>query len=220
MRRGVFVLAAVLALALGAKAQVQPAGDLFLGSPSPIFAAPNLMPAPQPEPLPPAEPASPAPQGVYGVFQNYNFQAGIGLAYTRFYEAPGFTDNMVGFNASVVYYPHADRLGVDGEFALVFGSLDHSNTTLSTAMVGPRFRFVEDRGIEFWIHGLGGLAHSTPQTPFGNMDAFGVEAGAGVDLNPRHKRFGYRVEGDVLTTFFFGTYQINPKISAGIFYKF
>ncbi len=220
MKRGVFVFLGVLLLACGARAQVQPNGNLFLGSPSPVFAAPSFAFAPAPQPMPDSEPASPAPQGVYGVFYDYNFQAGVGLTYMRFYEAPGYRDNLFGFNGSVVYYPHAGRLGVDGEFALTFGSQSSVSTNMALAMIGPRFRFVQDRGIEFWVHGLGGLAHFSPQTVFGNTSAFAIELGAGVDLNPRRKRFGYRVEADMVPTFFFGTYQINPKVSAGIFYKF
>jgi hypothetical protein len=52
------------------------------------------------------------------------------------------------------------------------------------------------------------------------LNAFSLELGGGVDLMPRHRRLGYRLQADMVATRFFGTYQYSPKISAGIVFKF
>jgi len=222
MRHAASLCGLLLVFALGAGAQVRPANSLFLGSSLPALAA--TMPSPGAAALAAAEPEpSPAPaepQGVYGVMQNFNFQAYAGFTYVRFYELPTTTGNLDGFNLSIVYYPHGRRWGLDGEFAAAFAPQNGVGTTLDAGMGGGRFRLFSTRGVELWAHALGGGAHFTPKTIYGSESALAFEAGGGIDLTPRHRRFAYRVQADVLGTYFFGTYQYNPKISLGIVYKF
>jgi hypothetical protein len=215
MKHVAFLLATVLACACGASAQVAPVNALLFGAPEPAAFA-MAMPAASAGPSPmPAE-----PQGVYGVFRDFNFQAYAGFTYVRFYELPNTTGNLDGFNFSVVYYPHTGRLGLDGEFAAVFAPQNGVNTTLVLGMGGGRFRLTGDRGLVPWVHALVGGAHFTPQTPYGGESAFAFEAGGGIDLDRHNRRLGYRLQADLVGTYFFGTYQYNPKISVGIVYKF
>jgi hypothetical protein len=162
----------------------------------------------------------PAPQGVYGVLQSYNWQAYLGFTHLVFYELPGVTGNLDGFNASLVYYPHGGHFAGDGEFAAAFAPNSAVNTRIEMGLGGVRFRLAAAPEIEVWAHGMVGGAKFLPQTPFGSDGAFAFAAGGGVDLNPRHKRLGLRLQADMVGTRFFGTHQYNPKISAGLVYRF
>ncbi|HXX21215.1 MAG TPA: hypothetical protein VEJ46_17595 [Candidatus Acidoferrum sp.] len=222
MRNAATLCGLLLIFALGTEAQVRPASSLFLGASLPALAA--ATPSPTPASLAAAEPSPlpdpPEPQGVYGVMQNFNFQAYAGFTYVRFYELPSTTGNLDGFNISIVYYPHAGHWGLDGEFAAAFAPQNGVNTTLDAVVAGGRFRLSSSRGVEVWVHALGGGAHFTPKTVYGGTGAVAFEAGGGIDLTPKHRRFAYRAQADVLGTYFFGTYQYNPKVSLGIVYKF
>jgi len=222
MRRAATLCGMILILAFGASAQIRPGSSLFLGSQFPALAAAVPSPNPEafavaaPEPIPaPAE-----PQGIYGVVQNFNFQVYGGFTYMHFYELPGTTGNLDGFNVSAAYYPHGGHLGLDGEFVAAFAPQNGVSTTLDAGMGGARFRVWNHHGGELWAHALVGAAHFVPQTPYGTENALAIEAGGGLDVAPRNGRLGYRVEADVLGTYFFGTYQYSPKISVGLVYKF
>ena len=227
MRSAALVLgASLLVFAGGAAAQVNPpTGGLLVHSELPALAV--AVPTPSPAAyLPPATPAAtPAPaatdrQPVYGVLQDFNFQIYGGFTYVRFYELPGITGNLDGFNVSVVYYPHAGHFGLDGEFVAAFAPQNGVGTTLDAGMGGGRFRPSGPRGIEVWGHALAGGSHFSPKTPYGGEGAFAFEAGGGVDLTPSHRRLAYRVQADMLGTYFFSTYQYNLKLSVGLVYKF
>jgi hypothetical protein len=214
---------------VGSAGSLTPASDFLLDSPTSELAmgftsaspaAPTLAEA-VPEAIAVAVPASSVHQPVYGVLQDFNFQAYGGFTYFRFYELPGITGNLAGFNVSLVYYPHAGHLGVDGEFAVGFASQSGANTTLDAGLGGGRFRVIGPRHIEVWAHALAGGAHFVPMTPYGSESALAFEAGGGIDwAPPRAERISFRVQADVLATYFFSTHQYTPKISAGIVYKF
>jgi len=221
MRFAALVLGATLIFASSAAAQVNTSSSFLL--PVPTFAAvpTAASPAyPAAEPEPASAGSATVRQPIYGVVQDFNFQAYAGFTYVRFYELPGITGNLDGFNVSLVYYPHAGHLGLDGEFVAAFAPQNGVGTTLDAGMGGGRFRLSGSRGIEIWAHALAGGAHFVPKTPYGGETAFTFEAGGGVDLTPSHQRLSYRVEGDLLATYFFSTYQYNPKISVGLVYKF
>lgn len=223
MRHAATLCGLILVFAFEASAQIHPASSFIFGSPFPALAAavpsPGLAawtPAAAPEAI-----ASPAePQGVYGVIQNFNFQFYAGFTYFRFYELPGTTGNLDGFNVSVVYYPRAGHIGLDGEFEAGFAPQAGVTTTLDAGMGGARLRVSSRHGAEVWVHALAGGGHFTPKTPYGGEGTFAFEAGGGLDLAPSNRRIAYRVQADVLGTYFFGTYQYNPKVSVGIVYKF
>jgi hypothetical protein len=167
--------------------------------------------------LAPAEPAMPQVFG--GVFEHYSWQVAGGYTFVRFYELPAITQNMNGFNFSMVYY-FKDWIGADGEFVAAFGTQAGVPAHFLFGGGGPRFRWSAPRGLEVWGHGLLGHTHFTPQTANGPQGAFAYELGGGVDVNAHHQRWAYRMEADVIGSHYFGTYQFSPKISAGIVFKF
>ena len=208
MRYVAFLGAIVLAFAGSARAQLNP-GNPFLFAPStPALASAPAMSA-----------AAAVPQGVHGVFPSYNFQIYAGYTYLRFYEVPNLTSDMNGFNFGMVDYFH-DWVGVEGEFMAAFASQSGVNAKLAAGMGGVRIRVPNRSGIELWAHGLVGGAHLIPQTPFGGQSGLAYEVGGGVDLNPHHGRIVYRVAGDAVGTQLFGTYQVSPRASIGLVYRF
>jgi hypothetical protein len=156
---------------------------------------------------------------VYGVFQTYAMQLYGGYTFLNFHEVTGMHQNLNGFNVEVAYY-FKNWLAADGEFLATFGSQAGFSSHFLFGGGGPRFRWSGPRAIELWAHGLVGYADFVPQTPFGTQNAFAWEAGGGIDINAHHRRWAYRFEADALGTLFFNTYQISPKICAGIVFKF
>jgi hypothetical protein len=208
MRYASFLGMVVLLSASSARAQLGLGDALLHGSPVPALAA-------TPGASVPAEP----PQGVHGVLPSYYWQVYGGYTYFRFYEIPTLKPDMHGFNFAVAYY-FRPWIAADGEVIAAFGSQSGVNSRFATGMGGVRLRPVSRGDVEFWMHGLAGGAHFLPQTAFGSQNALAYEGGGGVDLNPHHGRLTYRFEGDVLGTHFFGTYQLSPKMSVGLVYKF
>jgi hypothetical protein len=224
MRHGAILCGFMLLLASGAPAQVNSGSSLLLGSPMPAFAIASPAPPPVASPAAPVAapepPAEPEPQGVYGVLQNYNWQAYVGYTHLVFYEIPGVTGNLNGFNMSLVFYPHGGHIGADGEFAAVFAPQGNVNTKLELGLGGVRYRLDGPRGLEIWVHGMVGGAHFLPQTAFGGTNALAFAVGGGIDYMLRHRRIGGRVQADMAGTRFFGTHQYNPKVSVGVVVKF
>ncbi|MGD0957950.1 MAG: hypothetical protein ABR953_14145 [Candidatus Acidiferrales bacterium] len=175
-------------------------------------------PAPMPDPAASAAPAQQG-QGVFAVFPEYQTELYAGYTYFRFYEIPHFSENMNGLNLSLAYYLR-DWVAVDGELVATFGSQAGVSSKFVMGMGGARLRWMGPRGLALWAHGMAGGSHFLPQTAFGGQDAFGFEAGGGVDLIPPHKRLGFRLQVDMVGTHYFGTYQYSPKVSAGVVYKF
>jgi len=167
----------------------------------------------------PATPAADPPQGVQGVFVNYNWQAYFGYTFTRFYQVPHTQLDTNGFNYSMVYY-FLNWFGLDGEFAATHTSQFSYDGWLLFGGGGPRFRWEGPRGIELWGHVMFGYSHFTPQTSFGAQDAFAYTAGGGGDINIRHTRWALRMGAEMLATRYFGTYQFSPKAFGGVVFKF
>jgi hypothetical protein len=220
MRHGLVLCGLVLILALSASAQLNSGASLLFGSPMPAFAvaAPAAMPGASAFALSASAEPEPAPQGVYGVLQSYNWQVYGGYTHFVFYELPGVTGNLNGFNMSVVFYPHGGHIAADGEFVAAFAPQGTVSTRITIGMGGARYRLQGPRGLEIWGHGLAGGAQFIPQTAYGNTGAFAFALGGGVDFTPRHRRLGFRAQVDMVGTRFFGTHQYNPKVSLGIVY--
>lgn len=164
--------------------------------------------------------AGPPPQGVYGVRPNYSMQAYVGYTFLRFYEVPGTTVTMNGFNFGIVYYVKS-WIGADGEFVATLGSQSPYTARFLLGLGGVRVRATPfRRNIEVWAHALVGGTHFVPQTAYGGQAAFAYELGVGADLNLAQPRYAIRVSGDAVGTTYFGTYQLSPKLSAGFVYKF
>jgi opacity protein-like surface antigen len=160
----------------------------------------------------------PPPQGVYGVFSENERQVSLGYTFVRFYEVPGMTANANGVDLSGQYFLRS-WIAADAEILGTFGTVSGVSSHLVMGGVGPRLRWPSSGAIQLWAHGLAGFAYFSPRTPYGSTTAFGYELGGGVDFAPSG-RFAYRVEGDALGSQFFSTYQLSPKISAAIVYKF
>jgi hypothetical protein len=197
-------------------AAAAPAISLTPFSTAPANIQPGTLPSSTPLSLLPA-PAAP-PQDVTSVFENYSWQFYGGYTYQRFFELPGITQNMNGFNMSVVYY-WKDWLGFDGEFAATHATQDNVSSWFLFGGGGPRFRWSWKKGIEIWAHGLVGGSHFTPQTPAGVQHAFAYELGGGVDL-PFKARWALRVGADAMCTRYFSTYQYSPVAHAGVVFRF
>jgi hypothetical protein len=163
-----------------------------------------------------AEPA----QGVYGVRPIYPFEGYVGYTFMRFYEVPGTTLNLNGLNFSIIYFPKS-WIGADGEFVLGLGSQSPYQARLVAGLGGIRVRTaVLGPNIELWGHALAGATHFTPQTAYGKQGAFAYEVGVGTDISLSRVRYAIRIGADMLGTQYFGTYQLNPKVSAGFVYRF
>ncbi len=220
------VLACLLLSAGTVKAQSAIGNDLLPDAPTPsinqIVATPlisgalhgALLSSMRPEPAP-----APAPQTVQGIYPELYWQASFGYTYMRFYELPGVRVNTNGFNVSMAYF-FKPWMAAEGELDGGVGSQNGQTAKSVFSGGGLRMRMAGPGGTEFWIHGVVGGAHFSPETTYGGTGAFGYEAGGGVDLRPRSERFSYRIAADLVGTSFFGTYQISPKLSAGVVYKF
>jgi hypothetical protein len=241
MKQATFLLGIALLCAGSAAAQSNSAGSLSL-APTASNASQITLPAITPLDLalpsgvpaapPPtsfndalALPAAPAPsepaepQNVQGVFQNFDWQAYVGYTYVRFFEVPGIQVNTNGLNFGVVYY-FKDWLGADGEFVGTFGTQYGDNAKFLMGMGGVRVRHAMEHNIEVWAHVLGGASKYRPETAFGKQTSVAYEVGGGVDLNTHRRRLAYRISVDAAGTAFFNTYQVSPKISAGVVFKF
>lgn len=238
MRHAPVLLGAILVFALNLNAQVNPnyslpqlsAADFGISPPSLITPPGTTDVALANTTLPAADPdsfaaSSSEPQerpSVYGVFPTYAWRAYAGYSFFRFYIAskPNLTENMNGLDFGIAYYPHSAWYGVEGQFFLELGSLFGASSKFALVSGGPRFRWSAPRGAEVWGHALIGYTHFLPQTALGTQNAFAFEVGGGADLGSRRSRFAIRLEGDLVGTRYFGTYQFSPRFAGGIVYKY
>jgi hypothetical protein len=149
----------------------------------------------------------------------YNWELYAGYSFFDFYEVPNTTNLENGFDVAVDYFPWAGWIGGEGDMQATFGHQLGCTSKFVMASGGVKLRWAGPRGTQFFIHGLAGGAHYFPQTAFGGQDAFGYEAGGGVDV-AHGRRMAFRGEVDAVGTRFFGTYQYSPKFSLGIVFKF
>lgn len=186
------------------------------------FSLPDTLPAPEaftePPAMAPPNPPEP-PQGVYGVFPKYDREAAIGFQYLRLYQVPGAIANTGGAQASLLDYVK-NWVGVEAQLSGGFGSLSGTASRIFFGGAGARVRWSGLEKFDLWAHGLGGLSALSPQTPYGTGHAFGYEVGAGVSFMTHRQHWGYQVEGDAVGTFYFGTYQVSPKIAVSAVYHF
>lgn len=149
----------------------------------------------------------------------YTWELYAGYSFFNFYEVPNTTNLENGFDVTADYFPHAGWIGGEGDLQATFGHQLGCTSKFVLASGGLKLRWVGPRGMEFFIHGLAGGAHYFPQTAFGGQNAFGYEAGGGVDV-AHGRRMAFRGEVDAVGTRFFGTYQYSPKVSIGVVFKF
>ncbi len=217
-----FLLAGILLV--GSSASAQTASPSLLAPTTAAFSLTTTS-APAPEPYAFSLPAAPAPapkpqRGVIGVYEQYSFQVYLGYTFVRFYLAPHEIQSRNGFDSSLSYFYKAGWFGGDAELLGAFGSQGPYTSRFAFAGVGPRARWSAPRGLEFWAHGLVGVSHYVPQTPYGNQQSFAYETGIGVDATAHHQRLAYRLEVDMIGSTYFNTYQLSPKASVGVVWKF
>ena len=215
-----FLLAGVLLAGSSATAQSVTSPSLLMSSTTNPIYADSSSPQPVSFRMPSAALPAAKPQNrPIEVYEHYNFQGYLGYTFTRFYEAPHMIKSLNGFDSSVSYYLKP-WIGADGSLFVGFGNQAGSAARLAFGGGGLRARWAAPRGLELWAHGLAGRTHYVPQTAFGPQGAFGYEVGLGVDATGHRQRIAYRLELDMLGSKFFGTYQLSPKASIGIVYKF
>jgi len=149
----------------------------------------------------------------------YSWQLYAGYTFFNFYEVPHTTNLENGFDVAVDYFPRAGWIGAEGDMQATFGHQLGCTSKFVMASGGLKLRWAGPRGTQFFIHGLAGGAHYFPQTAYGGPNAFGYEAGGGVDL-AHGRRMAIRAEADAVGTRFFGTYQYSPKFTIGVVFKF
>jgi hypothetical protein len=195
-----------------------PAASFLVSTAASSYSAGLDEAASNPEALPAAP--EPEPQTVQGVYQNFDWEGYVGYTYVRFFEVPGSEFNTNGANFSVQYF-FKPWIAFDGEFVATFGSQLCCTSKFVMGLGGIRVLKQGPYGIEGWAHILGGGSHYVPQTAYGNQHALAYELGGGVDVVLRHsRRLAYRLALDAAGTNFFNTYQVSPKVSAGVFFKF
>jgi hypothetical protein len=241
MKHAGFLLGAILLFAIGSFAQDDSANPRPLSAPSgpgkidlsssfapskpPLFAsaaAPGSAELPEsPAPVSSSSSEPPAQRtSVYKVFETYNWEFYAGYAFFRFYALPNQTETMNGINLSISYYPTSSWFGVDGDVFGESGTFLHQTSHFTDYLGGVRVRRLGPHNLKLWAHGLVGYSKFLPQTAQGGQTAFSYEAGGGVDLGVPRRRLAYRVQADMVGTKFFHTYQLSPKISVGIVFKF
>jgi hypothetical protein len=226
MRHSGVLLGALLLFAFGAGAQINAQAPLLVDQPSTIVPASlafasepgaGALPAkPEPASLLP-EPAM--PQEIQGIYGDYYTQVFIGATFLRFWELPSTQQSLGGADVSMAYYLKP-WVAADLEAFDAAGSDSGSTANFFFFGGGPRLRWQVSNSLEIWAHCLGGVAHYSPTTIYGFPTGGAFEAGGGVDFGHPHRRWGYRVQGDLVGTFLFGVHQFSPRVSAGIVLKF
>jgi hypothetical protein len=224
MRHSGVLLGALLFFALQAGAQASAPATLSLGSsvqlvPTSFSYTPESAPAELPAKPEPASPEPAMPQEVQGIYGDYYTQVFIGATYMKFFEIPANKPDLGGLDVSMAYYLKP-WVAADLEVFDVLGSDSGKTANLFFFGGGPRVRWQTSSGLEFWVHGLGGFAHYNPTTIYGYPTSGAVEAGGGIDFGRPHRRWVYRVQGDMVGTFLFGVHQFSPRVATGIVLKF
>ncbi len=137
-----------------------------------------------------------------------------GYSYMR-YNPTGVDVNLNGWNASINIKPNR-VLGLVGDFAGDYGSPGGVNASVHTYMVGPQLSFPAP--VSPFVHVLFGGAHLNVTGACDNSFAMGY--GGGIDIHAGHN-LAFRVfEIDDVYTRFGGFNQNNPRISAGLVFRF
>jgi hypothetical protein len=178
-------------------------------NPQPTPAAPAATPAPAPVPTP-----------MFGHYEGYRFQLGVGYSYFHFRSVP-FNSNMSGLQTSLSYYLN-DWFAVEGNTIAAFGSSVFSNERSKAVLFtgGARVAWRDSRRrFEPWMHGLIGGLHMLPQTAAGGKVGFAVQAGGGVDYR-LSGRASARFGGDYIRSQLYSASQNNFQIGGGLVINF
>ena len=186
----------------------------------PANTPPGALAPSTPRPLTACPLRSAAPQDVTSVFENYAWQIYGGYTFLRFFELPGITPSMNGFNYSVVYYwkdwfkssMASSRLLTQPKTTSAPGSCSAAAVRV---FAGPR-----KKASRSGRDALAGYSHFTPQTPAGHPARFRLRT---------WRRRGPALQGALGIAFgrrrhvqlrYFNTYQYSPIAHAGVVFRF
>jgi hypothetical protein len=133
--------------------------------------------------------------------------------------------NTHGWELSAAFKPLA-WLGAVADFGGHYGSTHGSNLHLNTYLFGPQVSFPA-RASPF-AHMLFGAAHESISNPgvalgipnLGTNNAFAMAVGAGIDVKPIHFVSLRLIQIDYLITRFASKTQNQPRVSAGVVFRF
>jgi opacity protein-like surface antigen len=148
----------------------------------------------------------------------YTWQVSVSYEYVRL-DFLGSGVNLNGFNTSLTRFAN-NWFGLEADVGPAFGS-NSSNQDVKFLWYGggPHLARRGSGKFEPWVHGLFGGAHLFPQTALGSRNAFGYEAGGGVDIKLNPRVYG-RIQGDFVGTHFFDGWQKNGQVKVGLVLNF
>jgi hypothetical protein len=163
------------------------------------------------------EPA-PEPKFVFGGRDDFRWQLGIGIAWTRF-RSSIFNASAIGLNTSLSYFTN-DWFALEGNVNSTFAPEIFANEHVKLIVygVGPKIAWRQRRW-EPWLHGLVGGIHEQPQTAGNSKNGFSAQLGGGADFR-WFPRFGVRLEADYVRSSLFSEHQNNFQLAAGFVFHF
>jgi hypothetical protein len=167
-----------------------------------------------PEPAP----ATPEPKFIFGGRDDFRWQLGLGVVWTRF-RSSLFNASAVGVNTSVSYFTN-DWFAVEGNVSTTFAPTIFVNEHVKLIVfgAGPKIAWRQRRW-EPWLHALVGGIHAMPQTAGHSKNGFAAQLGGGADFR-WFPRFSLRLEADLVRSSLFGESQNNFQLAAGFVFHF
>ena len=163
------------------------------------------------------EPA-PEPKFVFGGRDDFRWQLGVGIAWTRF-RSSIFNASAIGLNTSLSYFTN-DWFAIEGNVNSTFAPkiFDNEHVKLLVYGAGPKIAWRQRRW-EPWLHGLVGGIHEQPQTAGNSRNGFSAQLGGGADFR-WHPRLALRLEADYMRSSLFSDHQNNFQLAAGFVFHF
>lgn len=169
---------------------------------------------------PAALPGTPAagPKFIYGSRDDYRWQLGLGLAFTRF-RSSIFSASAVGTATSIGYFTN-EWFALEGNITTGFAPqiFDREHVKLVTFTGGPKIAWRQRRW-EPWAHALFGGMHVMPQTAGNSKTGYNISVGGGTDFRLQ-PRVSFRFEADYVRTGLFGETQNSASASTGVVFHF
>jgi opacity protein-like surface antigen len=155
-------------------------------------------------------------------FAHTRWQLALGYQYNRISlrgVLPAFSTN--GAQVSVLRF-FGNSFGLESQVGAGFGTAP-TNLTFRSLFVGggPHIALRVHGPFEPWVHGLAGIEriNFNNSTLLGNRTSVAWAIGGGLDVHLQ-KQFAVRLQYDYLGTRFFGAYQRNSNLAAGLVWNF
>jgi hypothetical protein len=194
------------------------AARITLMEPAPPFASMATVPDATLSNAGPTPPAKPEPRFVFGGRDDFRWQLGLGIAWTRF-RSSIFNASAVGLNTSLSYFTN-DWFAVEGDVTATFAPdvLPGEAAKFVIYGIGPKIAWRQRRW-EPWLHGLVGGIHEQPQLAGVGRNAFAVQLGGGADYRWM-PRLGFRLQADYVRSGLFHQHQDNFQLVGGVVFHF